>query len=172
MGRIMAFPIELPENVFKNTEGRWVRFCPKCKTEVTHLRRNYCIGAHNIEQPCKKCSNTSNNPSGMIGAVRLSWYEAFFKSAISRGYSWELTAEDINALYEEQEGLCALSGLSIGWSKVGWDHTASIDRIDNELGYSIDNIQLVHKKINMMRGSLTVDEFRELCAFVANKEKW
>ena len=168
----MPFPLELPENVFKNTEGRWVRFCPTCQTEITHLRRNYCVGAHNIKQPCKKCSNASNHPAGMVGAVRLSWYESFLKSAISRGYSWDLTVEDIDLMYQEQQGLCALSGLSIGWSRVGWDHTASIDRIDNELGYSRDNIQLVHKKINMMRGSLTVDEFKELCFCVANKEKW
>lgn len=69
-----------------------------------------------------------------------------FKSAISRGYSWELTPEVINEMYDEQDGLCALSGLSIGWSKIGWDHTASIDRIDNNIGYTLDNIQLVHKK--------------------------
>lgn len=168
----MPFPLELPPGVFKNENNRWVRYCPKCKEQVTHLRRNYCIGAHNMEQPCKTCSNKNNNPSGMVGAVRLAWYEAFSKSAISRGYSWNLTPEEINELYEEQEGLCALSGLSIGWSKVGWDHTASIDRIDNSEGYYLENIQLVHKKINMMRGSLSVDEFLELCAAVINKVKW
>lgn len=168
----MPFPLDLPESVFKNSEGRWVRYCPSCNSEITHLRRNYCIGAHNIKQPCKRCSNISNHPSGMVGSVRLSWYESFFKSAISRGYSWELTPEVINEMYDEQDGLCALSGLSIGWSKIGWDHTASIDRIDNNIGYTLDNIQLVHKKINMMRGSLTVDEFKELCAAVTNKEKW
>lgn len=164
----MPFPLELPDGVFKNENNRWVRYCPSCEKEVTHLRRNYCIGAHNIKQPCKQCSNINNHPSGMVGAVRVAWYESFLKSAISRGYSWELTPELVNEMYEEQNGLCALSGLSIGWSKVGWDHTASIDRIDNTLGYSIDNIQLVHKKVNMMRGSLSVDEFTELCLSVAN----
>lgn len=168
----MPFPLDLPVGVFINKDKRWVRMCPQCKEEVTHLRRNYCIGADIMQQPCKKCSNKNNHPSGMIGAVRVAWFDAFSKSALSRGYSWNLTPEELNEIYIEQDGLCALSGLSIGWSKTGWDHTASIDRINNEEGYYLDNIQLVHKKVNMMRGSLTVEEFIELCAAVANKVKW
>jgi len=170
----MPFPLDLPEGVFKNDNNRWVRHCPKCSKEITHLRRNYCIGAHNIEQPCKQCSNKNNHPSGMVGAVRLAWFEAFAKNAVVRGYSWNLTPEELNEMYDEQDGLCALSGLSIGWSKSGWEHSASIDRLDNDAGYFVDNVQLVHKKINMMRGSLAVDEFLELCASVTdkNKVKW
>jgi hypothetical protein len=165
----MAKMFELPENVFKSADKRWIRYCPQCDTEVSHLRRAYCINAHHIKQPCKRCSNKNNHPSGMCGSVRLSWYESFYKSALTRGYSWDLCPELINDLYEEQDRVCALSGLSIGWSRVGWDHTASIDRIDNDIGYAIDNIQLVHKQINMMRGSLSIPEFVQLCDAVTNK---
>jgi len=168
----MPIALEKPENVFKNEEGRWIRYCPICNSEIDHLRRNYCIGAHNIKQPCKRCSNINNHPSGMVGAVRLSWYEAFKKSALTRGYEWSLSPEFIDAMYTEQQGRCALSGLPISWSAVNWHHTASIDRIDNNLGYLENNVQLVHKKVNMMRGSLTVDEFKELCKAVADKVKW
>jgi hypothetical protein len=160
--------LEIPSGVFKNDTGRWVRFCPGCGEEISHARRNYCIGAHNIRQICKKCSNISNNPAGMIGSVRLAWYNSFYKSAISRGYNWELTPEFVDVLYQQQNSCCALSGLPIYWSEVGWDHTASLDRIDNDLGYTEDNVQLVHKRINMMRGTLSVDEFKELCSSVAS----
>lgn len=168
----MPAALEIPESVHKNQEGRWVRYCPTCSSEVTHLRRNYCIGAHNIKQPCKQCSNVSNHPSGMVGAVRFAWFESFRKSALSRGYSWDLTPEFIDVMYTEQQGKCALSGLPISWSSVGWDHSASIDRIDNDLGYFEENVQLVHKKVNMLRGSLTIEEFVKLCTAVADKVKW
>lgn len=168
----MPAPKDVPDGVYKNEQGRWIRSCPKCGAVISHLRRNYCIGACLIKQPCKRCSNISNNPSGRVGEVRRAWYEAFKKSAITRGYSWSLTPEEINELYEKQGRKCALSGLPIGWSAAGWSHSASIDRIDNNEGYYSDNIQLVHKKVNMMRGSLAVDDFVSLCAAVANKAKW
>jgi len=168
----MPSKLPLPKGVYCGDDKRWYRSCPVCGTPVDHLRRNYCVGAHNISQPCKRCSNINNNPSGMVGSVRVSWYEAFRKSAITRGYRWDLTPEFIDSMYQEQDGLCAYSGLPIGWSVVGWDHTASLDRIDNDMGYQDDNVQLVHKEINMMRGSLSTDRFKELCVLVTDKAKW
>lgn len=108
----------------------------------------------------------------MVGSVRLAWYNSFYKSALTRGYIWELTPEFIDAMYDEQDGQCAYSGLPIGWSSAKWNHTASIDRIDNDKGYTEDNVQLVHKDVNMMRGSLDDQRFKELCALIADKVKW
>ena len=160
----MPFPLDVPENVYKEN-NRWIRFCPKCSVKISHLRRNYCIGAHNIEQPCKRCSNVSNHPQGFVGAVRNSWFYGFMKSAITRGYNWEITIEYIDDLYNRQNGKCALSGIDVSWKGT---RTASIDRIDNSKGYTEDNVQIVHKKINMMRGVLTVEEFKEFCKLVAH----
>ena len=168
----MAATLQLPDDVYKRDDGRWCRECPSCGVEIDNLRRNYCVNASIQKQPCKRCSNTNNNPAGMVGSVRVSWYNAFMKSGLTRGYNWDITIEEIDTMYQEQDGLCAYSGLPIGWSSERWDHTASIDRIDNNNGYSMDNIQLVHKKVNMMRGTLGDEEFKELCTLIANKEKW
>jgi hypothetical protein len=108
----------------------------------------------------------------MVGSVRVAWFNAFMKSGLSRGYVWELTPEFIDVMYNEQGGLCAISSLPISWSVSGWDHTASIDRINNEVGYVESNVQLVHKEVNMMRGSLGIERFQELCCLVADKVKW
>ena len=108
----------------------------------------------------------------MVGPVRVAWFNSFYKSAISRGYVWDITIEDIATLYELQNGRCALTGWSIEWSIQKWDHTASIDRIDNSIGYTLDNIQLVHKTVNMARGTLSVDEFVEMCKAISDKVKW
>jgi hypothetical protein len=164
--------LSMPEGIYKGTDKRWYRTCPVCGTLVDHLRRNYCIGAHKVSQPCIKCSNISNHPSGMVGSVRVSWYNSFKKSAETRGYAWELTPEFVDTMYQEQDGVCCYSGLPIGWDVSGWKHTASIDRIDNDFGYYQDNVQLVHKEINMMRGGLTNERFKELCFLVADKAKW
>lgn len=167
----MPTPLEIPAEVRKE-EGRWLRNCPTCNKVISHLRRNYCVHSHLLKQPCKKCSNATNHPSGMVGPVRVAWYNAFYKSAISRGLEWSISAEDVAYQYELQNGKCAFSGLEIGWSEKNWVHTASIDRIDNSKGYTPDNIHLVHKRINMMRGSLSAQEFVGFCQAVAQNKKW
>ncbi len=62
--------------------------------------------------------------------------------------------------------MCALTDLPLNF------HTkhknASLDRIDNTKGYTIDNIQWVHKDINWMKGTFTQDQFIELCGSVGN----
>ena len=93
------------------------------------------------------------------------------KSGLTRGYIWDLTIEDVDVMHQEQDGQCAYSRLPIGWSESGWDHTASIDRLDNSLGYTLENVQLVHKEVNMMRGSLEDCRFRELCVLITNNLK-
>ena len=43
-----------------------------------------------------------------------------------------------------------------------------MDRIDPDKGYIPDNIQLVDKRINMMKQSLSQEEFIDLCCKVAD----
>ena len=45
--------------------------------------------------------------------------------------------------------------------------TASLDRIDSKLGYELNNIQWVHKDINMMKQAYTNNYFIEHCKLVA-----
>lgn len=163
----MPRSLDLPAGIFRGVDNRWYINCSVCGAVINHLRRNYCIGAHNVFQPCIRCSNISNHPSGMVGAVRVSWYNSFEKSARVRGYVWKLNPEFVDIMHQEQDGLCVYSGIPIGWEVSGWDHTASIDRIDNSVGYTESNVQLVHKEINMMRGSLEDNRFKELCYLIA-----
>jgi hypothetical protein len=47
------------------------------------------------------------------------------------------------------------------------DHqTASLDRIDNSIGYRINNLQWVHKKLNIMKNVMGNPEFIEWCKMV------
>lgn len=44
--------------------------------------------------------------------------------------------------------------------------TASIDRIDSSNGYIEDNIQWVHKDVNMMKQKMTNIELIEMCKLI------
>ena len=47
----------------------------------------------------------------------------------------------------------------------------SIDRINSDLDYTKDNIQIVHKNINMMKGTLDSKTFIYLCNLITFNNK-
>ena len=69
---------------------------------------------------------------------------------------------DLQEKWEQQRGLCALSGLPIS-IKVD----ASIDRIDSQKGYTRDNIQWVHNDVNLMKNGFDQTYFIEMCRRIA-----
>lgn len=86
--------------------------------------------------------------------------------AISRNLSFELTITQAWEKFNEQKGVCALTGYKIIMIK-GKGRTASLDRIDSSKGYEIDNIQWVHRDVNWLKGKLSQERFIELCIAVA-----
>lgn len=164
-------------NLKKNggSEYAFIVPCPKCNNQRTVKRRQHAIGMSS--KICKKCSNKNNNPIGLIGGVRLSFFRKYEVGAHQRNKEWKITAEDAAKQLNVQNSRCALTGVNLDAGASGChlnQITASLDRIDNSRGYTVDNIQWVHKDVNMMRGSLTIERFQELCRMVAesNKVKW
>jgi hypothetical protein len=74
----------------------------------------------------------------------------------------------IESLVERQAGLCAITGLPLGWLGECEDPAmlASLDRIDSNGHYREDNLQVVCRFINMWKGSSADGEFRRLLAIV------
>lgn len=83
-----------------------------------------------------------------------------------RGYDMDVDADSLSRLLQEQQHRCALSHLPISVE----DGTASVDRIDNSLGYVCGNVQWVHRHINYMKTELDQDEFISLCSHVASAQ--
>lgn len=78
------------------------------------------------------------------------------------GIPVEITLDDLQIQWDKQKGICALSGLSIG---IGMN--ASVDRINSSLGYTVDNIQFVDKRINKMKMDIDEETFKFLCGCVS-----
>lgn len=161
-------------SVVKLDNGRFAKPCPQCGEEQTYSRKNYAQESLRLNKLCKSCSNkiTDNCSRGLYEKIRLSWYNKFKVGAETRGIEFAVSVEFLWELYLAQEKVCALSGLSIGWAEVGAIHTASIDRIDSTCGYTPENIQLVHKDVNMMKQQYSNERFVEVCKAVADKVKW
>jgi hypothetical protein len=90
------------------------------------------------------------------------------KGAEGRNLELSITIEDAWNKYLQQNGKCAISGVDItlrgqeiGISSkcVHEKTTASLDRIDSLLGYTIDNIQWIHKDLNQMKSDRSMETF-------------
>lgn len=150
----------------------YTKNCPSCGSLQSYGRKGHLDEAIRGNWKCRSCSNHDNNFKGKHHVIPYTWFATKQRGGISRGYQWELTIEDIWSLYQQQEGVCALSGVPIGWSEKGLTATASIDRIDSSEGYILENVQLVHKDINFMKQQFDQDYFISMCKAVADKVKW
>lgn len=97
------------------------------------------------------------------------------QGATQRNIEFQLTKEELWDLFIKQDRKCALSGIEIAFAPKGKCvpqykelQTASLDRIDSNKPYTIDNVQWVHKNINKMKQDLPQEVFVDLCKLVAN----
>jgi hypothetical protein len=128
--------------------------CPSCRTVANNKKRK---GTKTKEKnPAWK--GYKDIPGKVLSKLKL--------GAERRGLSFEITLEDIQYVYEQQNKCCAFSGLPLVWG-----HTASVDRIDSQEGYIKSNIQIVHKQLNMLKRDTPNDLFIELCWLVTKHTK-
>nr|QBK93440.1 MAG: hypothetical protein LCPAC404_01440 [Pithovirus LCPAC404] len=89
-----------------------------------------------------------------------------------------ITTCEIMNMFIKQRGKCAISGLKMTFSadregpKIKQWHilhfsNMSVDRIDNTLEHSMNNIHLVLQKINLGRSDLTIENYIKMCQATA-----
>lgn len=80
---------------------------------------------------------------------------------------------DLLAMWEAQQGRCAVSGIPMTWGKGNFYPTSiSIDRIDSNIGYTTENIRLVCYAVNAFKGRWTDEHmFMIALGIVANMPK-
>lgn len=108
------------------------------------------------------CHKTSICQKKSYQGISYQFYRRLKRQAIQRGLEFTITQKDIWDCYIQQNMRCIYSGLNIEFVTDFNDYTkqtASIDRIDCRRGYTPDNIQIVHRRINVMRGNMNNDEF-------------
>lgn len=87
-----------------------------------------------------------------------------------RGYDFNISIEDAWNLFEKQNQRCALSNQPISFaisSRKSSTTSASLDRIDSNIGYLLNNIQWVHKDVNLMKNVFDQKYFIDLCKKIA-----
>lgn len=86
--------------------------------------------------------------------------------AKKRKIPFEITIKDIWNLFVKQNRKCAISGVKLNPPTYRPFGTASLDRIDPRKGYNINNVQWVHKDINVMKWNFSQTDFLSWCRII------
>lgn len=136
----------------------------------------YIVGASIVKELSRSCGCLKREKLRVNHYEEISaqWWRRIRQHAIKRDMIFEIEMEYVWNLYEKQGKRCALTGLEIFFSPDGNKphlQTVSIDRINSKIGYTKDNIQLVHKFINEMKTAITQEQFIAFCNLVALKHE-
>jgi len=166
--------LELLEPVGHDIFGHILWKCKcKCGNEVTrtyssfNYKGNKSCGCARLKASFKHHLFKGH---GEISSVYWNRIKARANKSKSKKLSFDISIEYAWELFLEQNRQCKFSGIKLNFpthSKTN-DGTASLDRIDSNEGYIKGNIQWVHKRINMMKQSMSDQEFIQWCSIVSN----
>lgn len=163
-GKITVIKLEKCD---KNNDYLWLCQC-ECGTEKSIIARSLL----RTDSPVNSCGCTRTN------GVQWKYVPPFFvsgfrKNAKVRNIPFHLTVEYCDEIFKKQNGMCAISGLSLvfGRRRARSETTASIDRINSSLSYEEGNIQFVHKQVNIMKHVLSNEELITLCKQITEYNK-
>ncbi|MEK6881027.1 MAG: hypothetical protein AABY22_15520 [Nanoarchaeota archaeon] len=141
----------------------------ECKCECGKIEKIRCVGLKNGRTkncgkkcPIRKYGKENINFKGHEKIYASKWIQ-IQNNAKSGNRKFEITIQQIWDLFLKQNRKCALSGLYLEIANGSKNNAASIDRIDSSKGYTPDNIQWVHKRVNIMKNVATQEEFIEWC---------
>ncbi len=118
---------------------------------------------------CLDCYNKRISKYEPVGEITRGHWAQIVKNAVIRNLPFEVSCEFVWSLFLKQDRKCVLSGESLVFatSVKSTGNSASLDRIDSDLGYTENNVQWVHKDINSIKSKIPDPDFIRWCEKVA-----
>ena len=160
-----------PENYYKTIQ------CSKC-----NIRKNIRLFSHGQGKICKLCKKQKESDKmakySKEDHIHEMVYNCGITSKVRYGRGRTIFQDKTNLIDEafilqlcdKQEDKCCYSGIPFVW-KHGDNAKPSIDRIDSELPYSKDNVQMVIKIVNRAKNDLTHNDFLSMVKLIQNPLK-
>lgn len=136
--------------------------CYKCKNKDLKKARGRCFSINIHGDDCKQDKQWDKT-------IPEKFWKKLKNGAKKRNILFAITKQDLISLFEAQGRRCPYTNILLFLGNKNW--SASVDRIDNEQGYVLDNIQFVHKHINLMKNCFSHDYFLDMCKMVSKMKK-
>jgi hypothetical protein len=161
---------ERKQSLGKLTE--FFKFCQSCGIKQYYTTKYELGRATKNNSLCISCHNKSGkNNKGKYREIPISWFDSKKRKALEKGREFEFDIKYIWSIYVKQDRKCALSGLPLDFNTDTENGMVSIDRINNDKGYTKRNIQLLHKDINFAKWTFSQKDFIKICILVAQNHK-
>lgn len=148
----------------------------KCPCGQIDLKRKDFVDSGRSRM-CKSCASketarTFPPPVNTKWCGKLSGthFNAIKHGALRRNIEFNVSQQYLWELFQQQDGKCAISGVeivldtSLKNNNVDWAIvTASVDRIDNAVGYVPGNVWWVHKEVNRLKNNWSMDKLVWWC---------
>lgn len=141
-----------------------------------------CGNINNVKSPClrrgeiKSCGKCKEHYNWKgYEEISGNYFNSVKKGAEVRNIKFSLTIEDLWNLYIKQSRKCAISNIDIFFVRSHTSfhktQTASLDRIDSNKDYTLDNIQWVHKMVNKLKREYDQEVFIYWCNKITSNSK-
>lgn len=149
------------------------KLCPRCERVlgVEHFFRKTSLRS-GFDSRCKRCnllarqSNYAREYAQKKRRPRESWEVYLYMlertarhAAKRRGYQFLLPDGFVAEQYLRQAGKCHYSGAQMTHQQTRQPTNASLERLDNAIGYVPDNVVLCCVAINYSRGTMSIEEW-------------
>jgi len=158
--------------------------CRLCKRrrDLKYFGPRYHSGKYRGGNPvCVDCD--AKNQVGSVYKTPKNYLSSRMRDMKQRVKRYDITLDEsvdldfLVKLFEEQNGLCALSGLPMTWMHEGLSSNhgsrrgtnISVDRINPEEGYCPENIRLVCDRVNKMKSNISDGDLYFWCALLVRE---
>ena len=165
-GKLVFVSMEPSRNKY-----RYCKWKCDCGNEII-VRRTNILNGNTTSCGCTRKQTNSKLWKGFGEISQTLWYR-ILEGARRRKLEVSITKEDAWNLFLKQNRKCALTDEMLIFAKAGMNATggtASLDRINSDKGYTIDNIQWVHRNVNLMKQNLSPVVFLEWCRKIVDKQ--
>jgi hypothetical protein len=143
-----------------------------CKCDCGKINEVACYTLlKGTSKGCKVCTQSRPkdlNPAwkgyGRVPGKNLS---RILLGAKNRNISVNIDIKFLSDLYEKQDGKCYYTNLPINFD----ERSASLERINSNIGYEESNVVWVHKNVNIMKRDLSYEEFYNICELIVKNKK-
>lgn len=152
---------------------------------VKHYMENSFVGKYQFLHECKQCKRERMIRHRQLSRMTVEWalwvvYKQILQWAKKRDIVCDIMVKDLIQQWEQQGWKCFYTGYDMEY-KLSYfksnsqidksKYMVSCDRLDNEIGYTKENIVLCCAMINRMKSIYSYEDFLEICHVVVNYTK-